>query len=120
MSLSGCELGQFVDAKPLFKLRYLVDDLEESLIPERFVFFLLEILTQRVVFMGRNKGAKGREQYGIFSRFVRAIHSQERTQSVGEFVAIGGNILQGCRAGQFPDLCSQIASSLVLRKEGVN
>ena len=38
--------------------------------------------------MGANDPAKGRKQYCVFARFMRAIHADELAHGIGEFAPI--------------------------------
>src|SRR5215469_3322958 len=71
------EFGQIVNAEFLFDFRNLIDNLEKSILSEKLVFLLLEILSQRIELVGADDSVKRREQYCVLARFMRIIHTDE-------------------------------------------
>jgi hypothetical protein len=48
-----------------------------AILAEELVFFLLEILTQRIEFMRRNDLSKSRKENSVLAGFMRIVHADE-------------------------------------------
>src|SRR6516165_303954 len=78
------EFRQVVDAEFLLDFGHLIDDFEEAVIAEEFVFLLFEFLAKRVEFVGRDDAAEGGEEDGVLAGFMGAIHADELPHGISQ------------------------------------
>src|SRR5262249_51792004 len=113
----GRELGKVVDSQQLLESDDFVYVDIEPVSSERLALDLLELLTQRIVFMRRNNLVKLGKQSGVFPRFMRRVHSIKCFQVSRQAIPV---VTGFKRSSRCQDAVRQAAACLVLRKQHFN
>src|SRR3990172_7042364 len=114
--LRRCELSEVINAELVLQTRHLVHHLFKAIFAKQLMLLVLELLTQRVIFIGCDNLTKRGEQDRVLARGMRPIHPNELPQRLVQLPSVF-RILERSRRRQTLNLICDPPACLVLLSE---